>query len=140
VQFFEKIPRNNYVKQRIKLKLKGACRGLVSVVLTAIFLFICFFIKKKKSKNALCVTISRAAIKQDRVIYSVPRPGRHHDVICLINKSMGSSQLYWVSRKQGFLTSDGKFVDRIKGARIAIKSGQIKGLKWPPKLYTEDLW
>ena len=142
MQFFEKIPRNNYVERRIKPKLKGVRHGLVSIVLTAAFLFICyfikkkFFIKKKKSKNVLRVTISKAAVKQNGLVYSLPRPSRHHNVLCLMN----SLQCPRFDRKQGFLTSDGQFVDRIEGARIAIESGQIKGLKWPPKLYTEDLW
>jgi hypothetical protein len=42
--------------------------------------------------------------------------------------------------EQGFITNKGEFVDRVEGARIAIESGQIKALKWPPLLYSEDLY
>lgn len=41
---------------------------------------------------------------------------------------------------QGFITTDGKFVDRLEGARIALGSGQIVELGWPPNLYSEDLY
>mgnify|MGYP006914158691 FL=1 len=43
-------------------------------------------------------------------------------------------------RNQGFITEDGQFVDRIDGATLAIQSGQIQKLKWPPNLYSEDLY
>jgi len=41
---------------------------------------------------------------------------------------------------QGFLLSDGRFCRRKAAAGIAIKAGQIDELKWPPDLYSEDLW
>lgn len=43
-------------------------------------------------------------------------------------------------RCQGFVTSTGRFVDRIEAAAIAIAAGQIEALKWPPLLYSEDLF
>jgi hypothetical protein len=42
--------------------------------------------------------------------------------------------------KQGFLTSTNRFVNRIEGASIAISSGQIQELKYPPMLYSEDIY
>lgn len=43
--------------------------------------------------------------------------------------------------EQGFLTTKGRFVDRIEGARIALETGQIKALQWPEygELFSEDL-
>jgi hypothetical protein len=41
---------------------------------------------------------------------------------------------------QGFVTDEGRFVDRLEGAAIALAAGQIAALKWPPDLYSEDLW
>ena len=70
------------------------------------------------------LTVTAAAIKRHTGIYSFPPPARHeHD-----------------GEVQGFLLSDGSFVDRIEGAKIAIESGQILKLNWPPNLYSEDLW
>lgn len=41
---------------------------------------------------------------------------------------------------QGFLNSDGKFLDRLEAAEEALRCGQISELKWPPNLYSEDLY
>lgn len=79
-----------------------------------------------------------AAIRDhDGTVYSVPRPGRHHHVIHLMaSKGLKTP----ITGEQGFVTSDGEFVRRTPAGRIAIKAGQIKELKWPPQMYSEDLW
>lgn len=41
---------------------------------------------------------------------------------------------------QGFLTNKNRFVDRIEGAEIALKCGQIKKLQFGKRLYSEDLY
>jgi hypothetical protein len=41
---------------------------------------------------------------------------------------------------QGFYTSAGRFVDRVEAVEIAKAAGQITEPKWPPQLYSEDLW
>lgn len=41
---------------------------------------------------------------------------------------------------QGFLTSTGRFVDRIEAAQIALRSGQIERLEFGNELYSEDLY
>ena len=76
--------------------------------------------------------ITAAAILLDGVVYSLPKPARHADII----KSIGYKVRYEI---QGFI-ANGVFVDRIEGAKIAIESNQIDKLKWPPNLYSEDLW
>lgn len=43
-------------------------------------------------------------------------------------------------RNQGFVTSDGNFLNRIEAAEFALRIGQIQKLSWPPNLYSEDLW
>lgn len=41
---------------------------------------------------------------------------------------------------QGFVTSSGRFVDRVEAAKIAIAAGQIKNLKYhKTKLFSEEL-
>lgn len=42
--------------------------------------------------------------------------------------------------EQGFITATGEFVDRRRAAELALACGQIKALKTPPDLYSEDLW
>ena len=41
---------------------------------------------------------------------------------------------------QEFLTSTGRFVDRIEAAQIALRSEQIERLKFGNELYSEDLY
>jgi len=77
--------------------------------------------------------IIAAAILLDGVVYSLSKPARHSDIIKFIGRKVAYET-------QGFLTTENKFVDRIEGAKIAIESGQISKLKWPPNLYSEDLW
>jgi aryl-alcohol dehydrogenase-like predicted oxidoreductase len=71
--------------------------------------------------------------------FSVPAPGRHHNVI----HAMADAGIPMAARSpavQGFLTNRGRWVDRKEGAAIAIAGGQIPALRWPPDLYSEDLW
>ena len=67
------------------------------------------------------------------VVYSLCDPYRHHNVLAFVDLKLGHVE-------QGFLDSDGEFVNRIDAAQIALESGQIKKLQWPPRLYSEDLW
>ena len=82
------------------------------------------------------VTIVAAAIRAlTGEVYSLPRPARHHNVIELMwDKGVEGRGT------QGFLCSDGDFVERVKAGHLAVAAGQIKGLRWPPQLYSEDLW
>lgn len=82
--------------------------------------------------------IERAAIWHRGLVHSVARPGRHHDVIRTMAEKHGLGPE--AQRHQGFYTSHERFVDRKEGAKIAIAAGQIEALKWPPDLYSEDLW
>lgn len=85
-------------------------------------------------------TIVAAAIQlADGMVLSVPRPARHPSVI-LKAQNEGRSL---AGSTQGFLTSEGEFVDRAIAKGIAFFAGQL-----PPgvnenglfQLYTEDLW
>lgn len=82
--------------------------------------------------------IKAAAARHNGVVYWVPRPGRHDAVLQKIVADLNLSSL--CCDEQGFITEDGKFVNRIEAADIAIKCEQIEKLNWPPNLYSEDLW
>lgn len=75
--------------------------------------------------------IVAAAISYNGLICTMPQPARHHHIL---------HQSEYSSSEEGFLTSEGRFVDRKKAAELAIKAGQIDQLRWPPYLYSEDLW
>lgn len=80
-----------------------------------------------------------AAVSAYGATWSLPRPNRHHNVLWAIDKA-GLCAMSPGPEAQGFLTSDGRFVDRTEGAEIALKAGQTDALRWPPYLYSEDLW
>mgnify|MGYP001592498173 CR=1 FL=1 len=85
-------------------------------------------------------TIVAAAIVFKGTIYTVPTPGRHHNVFALIREMTGANDVSVGEDGQGFVTSDRRFANRKEAAIIAISAGQISKLKWPPLLYSEDLW
>ena len=82
--------------------------------------------------------IVAAAIRQDGMICSVPRPGRHHHVI----RAMATAGIpIPIVGEQGFLTDDGLFVDRKRALAIAKTAKQIHGKNGNPnELYSEDVW
>ncbi len=85
------------------------------------------------------IMIKTAAAKHKGIVYSVARPGRHDAVLAKVYAELNLSGGFCCD-EQGFITNNGRFVSRLEAAKIALESGQIKYLKWPPNLYSEDLW
>jgi hypothetical protein len=84
-----------------------------------------------------------AAVKtDDGVIHFMPAPCRHHHTVHALNKQNNNAEnnLIVARGEQGFVMSDGTFEGRVSAGEYAIASGQIKALKWPPNLFSEDLW
>lgn len=83
--------------------------------------------------------IVAAAIRVGAVVISVPRPGRHGTIFAALS---AAGVVYEIgSEEQGFLTSDGLFVDRFDACRIADAAGQIvRKTGSADELYSEDLW
>ena len=82
--------------------------------------------------------ILAVAIRQAGVVYTLPRPARHHDVIRLMAERYGLPTP--VAGEQGFLDSELGFLDRGQAASRALDSGQVAALRCPPELFSEDLW
>lgn len=82
-------------------------------------------------------TITHVAIEYPEWTWSLPKPARHHDVIQWRKKVTGKSGS---GMRQGFITSRGRFVDRVIGAEIAYMGKQIPHRKPNGKLYSEDIW
>lgn len=82
--------------------------------------------------------IVAAAIQRNGLVFTLPQPARHHDII----HAMGEAGLAApINGAQGFLTSNGNFVDRELAGRIARMMGQIKRLRFHEReLFSEDLW
>lgn len=84
-------------------------------------------------------TIERAAIRRYSTVWSVPRPGRHHDVIAFMAEQ-GVDALGDYST-QGFTTSEGRFVERDEAMKIAKAAKQlIAAPHVPHALFSEDVW
>lgn len=82
--------------------------------------------------------IETAAIMQDGNIYTVVRPGRHHDVM----RQMFDMGIYATEgHVQGFYTNKGRFVDRREALVIAQERNQLIRKTAPAyELFSEDLW
>lgn len=78
--------------------------------------------------------IFAAAIKYRGKIYTGQR---HYQIIRDIIK-LGYNK---VVGEQGFINTDGEFLNREDAAKEALRCGQIKKLKYHSKqLFSEDLW
>ena len=92
------------------------------------------------------LTVVSAALRNADTgeVYSLPPPARHNHLLhgWWSDRRPPNTQItsYCRPPEQGFLLSDGSFATRKEAARVAINAGQILELKWPPLLYTEDLW
>lgn len=77
-------------------------------------------------------TIVAAAIEQGGIVFSLPRPARHHDIILTLPSR--------IRGRQGFVTDAGRFVDRWEARGIAVASGQVVMPMHATLLFSEDLW
>lgn len=86
------------------------------------------------------LTVEASAIRVRSWVYMLSRPRRHHDVIRFMREECGITEAQNESWEQGFVLSNGHFATRLAAAEVAIKAGQVAVLKWPPSLFSEDLW
>ena len=91
--------------------------------------------------------IVAVAIKRKGVIWTLPKPARHHNVIwamCDVDNNSTPDKrptLIHAEGEQGFIDDAGTFHDRKQAAIIAQSCGQLtKPLIAPPNLFSEDLW
>lgn len=85
------------------------------------------------------VRIVAAAIYHGATI-SLPPPARHHTILQSMSIVLKVDAVQVRPENEGFLTSDGRFVNRVEGYYIAWKAGQLKESKVVPELFSEDLW
>ncbi len=90
------------------------------------------------------ITITHVAIRFNGVIYSLPKPNRHNDVIRhIIDTVPGVKYVDCYGDDQGFLTSEGVYVRRKPAIRIANNAGQLLERSVAHKcgiLTSEDIW
>ena len=86
--------------------------------------------------------IVAAALWCGDLVFSVPMPGRHNDVIAKM-AAAGVPPTIIKSCEQGFLCSSGRFLDRVKAKGVAIAALQMRahsGGFENPRLFSEDMW
>ena len=88
--------------------------------------------------------IDRVAIMQGGVVYSLPKPNRHDDVV---RHMMLVHHVSPVNGEQGFIDNRAPeiFINREAASKLAVETGQLKEIqvvrgKRYRKLYSEDLW
>lgn len=103
-------------------------------------------LRKLEAEVAQREQIVAAAIRHNEAARSfggltitVPKPGRHSDIlrdVFALNPQLS------LGCEQGFITSKGRFVDRLTASAIAIGAKQVTKelLIAGPYLYSEDLW
>lgn len=86
--------------------------------------------------------IIAAAIQYQGVTISLPKPARHGQVLACAERFLPGDSIHYVC--QGFLTTKGRFVNRVQAKHIAHRAKQ-KQLRPEVSrddrdLYSEDLW
>lgn len=87
------------------------------------------------------MSITSCAVHHDGLIYSMPKPARHIDILAKLD-ALGLSEVV-LSGTQGFLTNLGTFVRREPARRIALSAGQVLESKLTistRELFSEDMW
>lgn len=82
-----------------------------------------------------------AAIQIEGVTISLPQPARHGEVLSSAD-AMGVPESRIHTACQGFLTSAGRFVNRVQAKQIAHVAGQpiIRDDPHPRDAFSEDFW
>ena len=85
--------------------------------------------------------ITHVAIRFRGVVYSLPKPNRHHDVIRHIVETTNAKYVDSRDEDQGFLDESGQYLNRKQALTSAQLNGQLKGpLKHAWALFSEDIW
>lgn len=82
--------------------------------------------------------IVAAAVYHGCVI-SLPRPARHHTILHTLD-AMGIDAIKIHGDNQGFITSEGRYVNRVEAFGIAYRAKQLITNSKGPQLFSEDLW
>lgn len=73
-------------------------------------------------------------------VFSLPSPNRHNHIFSRYNHMIPQLRVGCIE-EQGFVTSSGRFLNRVDALKVAKKAGQVRR-KSPPhnELFSEDLW
>lgn len=80
----------------------------------------------------------QCAIVVDGVVFTMNRPNRHGDIVGAWCEDQSETSIMGTGYRQGFLTPEGEYLTRHEALRRYEAEGSTG--KWPPRLYSEDLW
>lgn len=85
-------------------------------------------------------TIVAAAVQIEGTTISLPQPARHGQVLMCAHEIVTEAHLH--TAVQGFLTSTGRFVNRVQAKHIAHRAGQptIRDNLHETQAFSEDFW
>lgn len=90
--------------------------------------------------DARDLKVAAAAIKVGDLVFSLPRPARHHNILRHMHEIGVKGGPSWIAG-QGFLLSDGRWVSREEAFEVAKGAGQLNDrVSFRPKLFSEDVW
>lgn len=100
----------------------------------------CRHIRERQAAHAVSEErIVAAAVQYEGVTFSLPRPARHAQVLHSLDGHLPQDAI--AACCQGFLTSDGRFVNRVQARHIAHLAGQNPKTTGNSRdLFSEDLW
>lgn len=86
--------------------------------------------------------LTHVAIRFRGVVYSLPAPNRHHDVIAKIIREADDVHAHTSGDDQGFLDASGRYLTRQQALVSAkINNQLINGTSVQPNLlFSEDVW
>jgi len=92
-------------------------------------------------QSRLAPTVVAAAVRVKHCTYAVPIPKRHNHAIAAAARAGHASPKNPITQEmQGFLLSDGDFVNRKTALAAAVLSGQLAYDPDRVELFSEDLW
>lgn len=123
---------------RVKMLKHPACVG-ISLMRGTDEAFMRLYQDFQSGKNQPEYIVAAAIQHPSGLIYAAAKPGRHHHCIRIMD-AQGKAGL-GATRKQGFITSAGRFVIRREALAIAYAADQVR-FKHPVdyELYSEDMW
>lgn len=84
-----------------------------------------------------------AAAVYHGVTFSLKAPARHHTILQSMSVVLNLPDVVLANATQGFLTSTGRFVNRVEAFGVAWRAKQLEHSEEPkqgPELFSEDLW
>lgn len=98
--------------------------------------------RRTSSATDLPPRIAAVAICYRGKVWTLPPPARHHNVIRLIADETGETHIDCRDRAQGFIDTEGRYLDRFQALAVALANKQVLDENdiRAGRLFSEDVW